>query len=63
VQASKEDHDLSAELFEKIPNWLENGALKTNTARILPGGLDAVPEGFQIHRDGEISGFKLVYNL
>lgn len=63
LQASKEDHELSAELFDKIPGWLQSGQLKTNTAKILHGGLNAVPEGFQMHRDGKISGFKIVYNL
>ncbi|PVH68861.1 NAD(P)-binding protein [Cadophora sp. DSE1049] len=29
----------------------------------IPGGLSAVPEGFQMHRDGKVSGFKLVYEL
>lgn len=63
LQASKEDHELSAELFAKLPGWLEDGTFKTNTAKVLPGGLNAVNEGFQMHRDGRISGFKVVYEL
>jgi hypothetical protein len=50
-------------LFEKIPGWLEKETLKTNTAKVLPGGLEAVHEGFQMHRDGKVSGFKIVYTL
>ena len=51
------------ELFQKIPGWLVSRELKANTAKVLPGGFDAVSEGFQLHRDGKISGFKIVYNL
>jgi hypothetical protein len=37
--------------------------LKTNASKVLPGGLEAVKQGFQMHRDGKISGFKLVYEI
>lgn len=63
LKASIADHNLVCELFEKIPGWLVNGVLKTNVSQVLSGGLSAVPEGFQMHRDGKISGFKIVYNL
>jgi hypothetical protein len=63
LQASAADHKLGSELFQKIPGWLENGTLQTNNSKVLSGGLSAVPEGFQMHRDGKISGFKLVYEL
>ena len=63
LQASAADHKLGSELFEKIPRWLQNGTLQTNNSKVLSGGLSAVPEGFQMHRDGKISGFKLVYEL
>ncbi|KFY27670.1 hypothetical protein V491_00787 [Pseudogymnoascus sp. VKM F-3775] len=61
--ASQADHDLSCELFQNIPGWLERGKLKPNTVRVIPGGLDAVKEGFQMHRDGQVSAFKIVYEL
>jgi hypothetical protein len=61
TQASNADHKLGTELFEKIPGWLQDGTLQPNTSKVLPGGLEAVKEGFQMHRDGKISGFKLVY--
>jgi threonine dehydrogenase-like Zn-dependent dehydrogenase len=63
LQASKEDHELAAELFRKIPDWLEKGKLKPNKIKLLRGGLSGVEEGFQLHRDGKISGFKVVYEL
>jgi NADPH-dependent curcumin reductase CurA len=62
-QASVADHTLGIELFQKLPNWLQDGTLQTNTSKVLPGGLSAVPEGFQMHRDGKISGYKLVYEV
>jgi len=61
--ASVADHKLGSELFEKVPEWLQDGTLRTNTSKVLSGGLAAVPEGFQMYRDGKISGFKLVYEL
>ncbi|KAK5788675.1 hypothetical protein VI817_009633 [Penicillium citrinum] len=48
--ASREDHELSAELFEKMPSH----------PRLLEG-LCAVPDGFQEYRDGTISAYKVVY--
>ena len=62
-QASVADHSLASELFEKIPGWLKDGTLESNISRVLPRGLEAVEEGFRMHRDGEISGFKLVHEL
>ncbi|KAJ5580695.1 GroES-like protein [Penicillium hetheringtonii] len=58
--ASREDHELSAELFEKMPSWLEKGILKPSHPRLLEG-LCAVPDGFQEYRDGTISAYKVVY--
>ncbi|KAJ5959368.1 uncharacterized protein N7479_006518 [Penicillium vulpinum] len=60
--ASKEDHELSCELFENLPSWLENGTLKPSNPKVL-SGLDAVPGGFQEYRDGQISAYKIVYRL
>ncbi|KAL4801201.1 chaperonin 10-like protein [Aspergillus unguis] len=60
--ASKEDHELSSELFEKMPGWLKSGTVKPNQPKVYRG-LDAVPEGFQEYRDGKISAYKIVYEL
>ncbi|KAF4313996.1 Alcohol dehydrogenase superfamily zinc-containing [Botryosphaeria dothidea] len=59
---SKDDHELSAELFEKLPEWLETGVIKPNATRVL-AGLESVPKGFDMHRNKEISGFKIVYKV
>ncbi|CZR50389.1 related to C.carbonum toxD gene [Phialocephala subalpina] len=61
--ASEADHNLGIKLFHAIPKWLEDRTLKTNTSKVVPGRLSGVEEGFQMHRDGKISGCKLVYEL
>ncbi|KKY25000.1 putative alcohol dehydrogenase [Phaeomoniella chlamydospora] len=48
--ASEEDHSLSAELFDSLLQWLQDGAVKPNKPKLM-GGLDKVPEGFQLYRD------------
>ncbi|KAF2649134.1 GroES-like protein [Lophiostoma macrostomum CBS 122681] len=60
--ASKDDHELSAELFDKLPTWLDEGKIKPNTPGVRKG-LDAIPQGFQEYRDGKISAYKIVYEL
>ncbi|KAF3007824.1 hypothetical protein E8E13_010620 [Curvularia kusanoi] len=60
--AHEADHKLSAELFEKLPQWLEDGTIKPNEPKVLHG-LDKVPEGFQEYRDGKVSGYKIVYDV
>ncbi|KAL2801529.1 hypothetical protein BJX63DRAFT_438749 [Aspergillus granulosus] len=56
--ASKEDHELASELFEKLPDWLGQGTVKPGHPKVLRG-LDAVSEGFQGYRDGKISAYKI----
>ncbi|OQE44389.1 hypothetical protein PENCOP_c002G02378 [Penicillium coprophilum] len=60
--ASKEDHELSSELFEKLPAWLEKGTLKPSHPKSYQS-LESVPKGFQEYRDGKISAYKIVYTL
>uniref|UniRef100_A0A0D2XE37 Enoyl reductase (ER) domain-containing protein n=1 Tax=Fusarium oxysporum (strain Fo5176) TaxID=660025 RepID=A0A0D2XE37_FUSOF len=62
-RASEDDHKLGAEFNEKLPVWIEEGKIKPNKPKVIPGGLDAVAQGFQEYRDGKISGYKLVYDL
>lgn len=59
---NEDDHKLSAELFEKLPQWLENGTIKPSKYKVLKG-LNKMHEGFQEYRDGKISGYKIVYEL
>lgn len=60
--ASRDDHELAAELFEKLPEWLEKGVVKPNSQSVKKG-LDKVGEGFQEYRDGKISAYKIVYEV
>lgn len=62
VQANKDDHELAAELFEKLPGWLDQGVVKPNAQKVKQG-LGAVKEGFQEYRDGKISAYKIVYEI
>ena len=62
LQASVDDHELSAELFEKLPSWLEDGTIKPNNVKLFDS-LDSIHEGFGMHRDGKISSFKIVYKV
>jgi NADPH-dependent curcumin reductase CurA len=62
MQANREDHELSIELYDNLPRWITEDKIRAN--HVLPlKGLQSVPEGFQIHRDGKISGKKIVYEI
>ena len=61
-QASQDDQWLATELFERLPELLESGKVKPNS--VLPlKGLDSVPEGFEMYRQGKILAQKIVYEL
>jgi len=62
IQASKADHELCSELFEKVPEWLEKGILKPSNPKVF-SGLDKIGDGFQEYRDGKISAYKIVYKV
>lgn len=62
IQASKVDHELCSELFEKVPEWLEKGIVKPSNPKVL-SGLEKVSDGFQEYRDGKISAYKIVYKV
>ncbi|KAI8316662.1 Zinc-type alcohol dehydrogenase-like protein [Colletotrichum sp. SAR11_59] len=61
--AHEADHQLGTEFFEKLPGWVEEGKIKPNKPKVIPGGLEGVHKGFQEYRDGNISATKLVYAL
>lgn len=63
VKPNKADHELAAELFDKLPTWLVEGRIKPNQAKVFEGGLNDVSKGFQEYRDGTISNYKIVYKL
>ncbi|KAF7536047.1 hypothetical protein G7Z17_g13107 [Cylindrodendrum hubeiense] len=57
------DHALATEFCERLPALIEEGKIKPNAVKVLPGGLNAVAAGFQEYRDGKISATKIVYEL
>jgi NADPH:quinone reductase-like Zn-dependent oxidoreductase len=63
VAPRQEDRDLSQEMYNCLPAWLESGKVKPNKPRIVDGGLDGVEEGFSLYRSGKISGEKVVYQI
>lgn len=62
MQPHKEDHELSAKLFDALPELLSAGAIKPNNPKLLEG-LESVTKGFQEYRDGVISNYKIVYKV
>ncbi|KAJ0365579.1 hypothetical protein COL154_004436 [Colletotrichum chrysophilum] len=61
--AHEADHKLGTEFFEKLPGWVEEGKIKPNKPKVIPGGLEGVHKGFQEYRDGNVSATKLVYAI
>lgn len=61
--ANEDDHRLSADFFDALPSLIRDGKIKANNTKVYTGGLDDVDTGFQEHRDGQISGYKIVYQL
>lgn len=62
-QASEGDHKLATEFYDQLPGWIEAGKIKPNKPKFIEGGLDAIKDGFQMHRDGKLSAEKIVYEL
>lgn len=60
---SKADHELSKELYKKLPGWLREKKILPNNTKLYDGGLDDVEKGFQEYRDGKISAYKIVYKV
>ncbi|EPQ51058.1 GroES-like protein [Gloeophyllum trabeum ATCC 11539] len=46
--------------FAALEDLLKKGEIKPNPVRVLPGGLNAIPEGLQELEEGRVSGQKLV---
>lgn len=59
---NKKDHDLVAEFFDKMPGYLEEGVIRPSKVKSKKG-LEAVEGGFREHREGKISGYKIVYEI
>jgi len=59
--ANPRDHELAVDFCRRLPGYLSSGMIRPNMPNLYPGGLDGIAQGFQDHRDGKISGFKIVY--
>lgn len=59
-------HDLATDgkfaekWFRILGQWLEDGKLKANTVKVMPGGLAGVKEGLRLLKENKVSGEKLV---
>lgn len=49
--------------FDVLKQFLESGKLIPNRVKVMPGGLNSVPEGLRLAQAGKISGEKLVYRV
>ncbi|KAJ6597219.1 chaperonin 10-like protein [Mycena vulgaris] len=52
---SKSEH-----FWDAIEGYLQRGVVRFNRLTVLPGGLHAWEEGFKLHRQGKVSGTKIV---
>ncbi|KAI0322794.1 dehydrogenase [Amylostereum chailletii] len=46
-----------------LTDILALGEVRPNPVKILPKGLASVPEGFELHRTGKVSGQKITYRI
>ncbi|KAJ7709573.1 GroES-like protein [Mycena rosella] len=51
---------LSEPFWNSVEGFVERGVLEFNRVIVLPGGLRAWEEGFSLHRQGKVSGTKIV---
>ncbi|RLL96037.1 hypothetical protein CFD26_105477 [Aspergillus turcosus] len=60
-EAAPEHRVLGRKMFEEVEQLLQNGQLRAHPVRVMPGGLEAVPEGLALLKGKKVSGQKLVY--
>jgi len=51
---------VSEPFWDSVENYLERGIIKLNKPTVLVGGLHAWEEAFDLHRQGKVSGTKIV---
>jgi len=54
------DAKFAEKWFRILGQWLEDGKLKPNKVKIMPGGLAGVKEGLRLLKEDKVSGEKLV---
>ena len=52
-----------AHCLTKLPALVAAGKIRANPLKVWPGGLEAIPEGFQYMKEGKVSGEKIVYRF
>ncbi|KAH8103402.1 GroES-like protein [Cristinia sonorae] len=58
-----EDKEHMAHFLRKFPELVKSGNLKPNPTRLVKGGLEGIPEGFEYMIAGKVSGEKIVYEV
>ncbi|KAA8643973.1 hypothetical protein EYZ11_008225 [Aspergillus tanneri] len=59
--AAPEHRELGRKMFEEVEQLLQNGQLRAHPVRMMPGGLEAIPDGLALLKKKQVSGHKLVY--
>lgn len=49
--------------YKQLERWMVEGKFKPNKVQLVPGGLDGVPIGLGLLKNGQVSGKKLVYRV
>ncbi|KAI2621842.1 putative zinc-binding dehydrogenase family oxidoreductase [Hypoxylon sp. NC1633] len=62
-EASQAKHNAALGWYSTVQRLLNQGKLRSHPIKVLPGGLDAIPEGLRMLRTGDISGQKLVVHI
>jgi hypothetical protein len=63
VPASPTDRAFYVKLNKDLPAFFEKLGLKPNPITDMPGGLDGIPDGFELMKSGKVSASKLVYKV
>ncbi|GHJ87429.1 hypothetical protein NliqN6_3831 [Naganishia liquefaciens] len=63
VPANPRDRAFFVKLNQHIPVLFRNFGLKVNPITDMEGGLDGIPAGFELMKDGKVSASKLVYKV
>ena len=60
---SSEDRTHMAHFLKTVPELVKSGQVKGNPTKLLDGGLEGVPAGFELMKEGKNSGEKFVYRV
>ncbi|KAI0635560.1 GroES-like protein [Trametes polyzona] len=54
---------IGAELYKRLPEWLEKGIIRPNAHEVLPNGLAGIPGGLERLKNNQVSAKKLVVRV